>query len=264
MRYRLLTSDGLIGYFTCAANVISPLLKENELKPLLTVFLIALNLAASSSGVAAASRCADADAICRDFEKYLEAEQPEKVLARYKPSGNYSDAALSLIGSACLAMASRDNITPEEEEGYYRKALSVKHYIAYMGLYFSTVQKDEEKALNYLREYVKTKPADTVPYVILGEAELQRNRYALADTYLREAKRVAHAYSSRVDWLLFQANYLQKNYAIAQEMFESAITRGTFEKEISALSDDPRFADISARPEFRKHKELLRMVKTSQ
>ena len=235
------------------------------MKPFLMVFLVSLFFAACSSSVAAASsRCVDADVVCKDFEKYLEAEQPEKVLARYKPSEKYSDASLNLIGSACLAMASRDNISPEEEEGYYRTALSVKHYIAYMGLYFSTMQKDEEKALNYLREYVKTKPADTVPYVILGEAELRKNQYALADTYLREARRVARAYSARVDWLLFQANYLLKNYPFAQEMFENAITRGKFEKELKALSADPRFADIGSRPEFKKHAEVLKIVKGSQ
>jgi len=235
-------------------------------KPVLVITLIASIFAAASAAYASesTSKCADADTICRDFEKHLESDQPEKIIARYKQSEMYSDQALSFVGNAYLAMASRDNITPEQEEGYYRKALKVKHYIAYMGLYFLHVQKDEQKALGYLREYVKMKPADTVPYVILGEVELNQKNYTLADTYLREAKKVANAHSPRVDWMLFQANYHLKNYLFAQELFESTVTRGTFDKEIGALSTDPLFADIGKRPEFKKHQDLLKAVKTSQ
>jgi hypothetical protein len=132
-----------------------------------------------------------------------------------------------------------------------------------MGLYFFYAPKDEEKALGFLREYVKTKPADTVPYVILGESELNRKHYDLADVYLREAKKVAHAHSPRVDWMLFQANYLLKHYEFAKEMFESAVTNGNFENEIKVMTTDPRFEGIDKRPEFERYQSTLKAVKTS-
>ena len=219
-------------------------------------------ISASAIGARASapvSRCEEGDKVCREFEGLTENEKPEAIIAKYEAarSEKYSDESLRLIGGAYLALASRDNITPEQEEGYYRKALELKHYIAYMGLYFMYVQKDEDKALGFLREYVKTKPADTVPYVILGETELERKNYVSADAYLREAKKVAHAYSPRVDWLLFQANYLLKNYQFAKEMFESAVTKGKFEDEIKALSSDPRFEGIGKRPEFKIYEKLF-------
>jgi hypothetical protein len=104
---------------------------------------------------------------------------------------------------------------------------------------------------------VKTGPADTVPYAILGESELNQKNYALADTYLRQAKKVAHAHSPRIDWMLFKANYLLKNYEFAAEMFESAAKDEKFEKEIKALASDARFEGIGKRPEFKKFQGLL-------
>ncbi len=206
------------------------------------------------------SRCADENTVCREFEKLAGEQQPEKIIERYEasPAAAYDDAARRLIADAYLAAASQENISPEKEEQCYRKALELKHYIAYMGLYFFYAQKDEEKALGFLREYVKTGPQDTVPYVILGEAELMKNNYELSNTYLREGKKVAHAYSPRVDWLLFEANYLMKNYQFAKDMFESAVTRGKFDNEIRALLSDPRFSDIVKRPEFEKYKDLFK------
>lgn len=241
---------------------------EEEMKKTITSIMAALMLStvALSSSMAAApvSRCSDADSTCKQFETFIQAEQPEKVIAQYNPAQRYSDEALRYVGDAYLALASRDNITPEQEEGYYRKALEVKHFIAYMGLYFMYAQKDEEKALGFLREYVKTKPADTVPYVILGETELNRKNYSLAADYLREGKKVAHAHSPRVDWMLFQASYMLKDYAAAGELFESAVTKGTFDKELKTLVSDPRFADIEKHPEFRKHQNLLKTAKLPQ
>jgi hypothetical protein len=97
-----------------------------------------------------------------------------------------------------------------------------------------------------------------VPYVILGEAELNKQHYELSDRYLREAKKVAHAHSPRVDWLLFRANYLLKNYQFAAEMFGNAVAEGTFEQELKALKTDPRFEEIGMRPEFRKFDAFFR------
>jgi tetratricopeptide (TPR) repeat protein len=230
---------------------------------LIIITIALVFISASATGALASapvSRCEESDKVCKEFEGLTEAEKPEAIIAKYEAARTekYSDESLRLVGGAYLAMASRDNLTPEQEEGYYRKALGVGHSIAYMGLYFFHVQKDEEKALGFLQEYVKTKPADTVPYVLLGEAELERKNYALADGYLREAKKVARAHSPRVDWLLFQANYLLKNYQFAREMFESAVTKGNFEGEAKALSADPRFEGIGKRPEFKSYQELFK------
>lgn len=236
-------------------------MKLRSLVSALTASLFAV--ASAIAAPAPSSLCDDKDACCKTFETLLEAGQPERVIAGYKPSDTYSDQALLLVGSAYLALASRDDIAPEQEETYYRKALEVKHYIAYMGLYFLYAQKDRERALGFLRAYVKTKPADTVPYVILGETELSSGNYAQAAAYLREAKNVAHAHSPRVDWMLFQASYMLQNYSVAAELFESAVTKGSFDKELKALLADPRFFDINKRSEFRAFRELLEAAKTS-
>ena len=211
-----------------------------------------------------ASRCAGTDKICLQLEKLFEAQQFEKIVDQYDTGMKYSDGSRYLIGSACLALASQDNITPVQEESYYRGALQVKHYIAYMGLYFLYAQKNEEKALGFLREYIKTKPADTVPYAILGESELSKKNYELADSYLREAKKLAHAHSPRVDWMLFQANYLLKNYQFAKDMFESAVTNGKFEKELKAISTDSRFDGIERRPEFKQYQAMFKISQARQ
>jgi hypothetical protein len=206
------------------------------------------------------STCADSDRICMNFDQLLDRQQPEKIIEQYDSSIQYSEASLRQIGEAYLMLASRDNISPELEESYYRKALEVKYNISYMGLYFFHVQKDEEKALGFLREYVKHKPADSAPYLILGESELSKRNYELADRYFRMAKIVTHAHSARVDWLLFQTNYILNNYVFAKEMFESAVTHGKFDKEIKALLSDPRFAGIDKRPEFMQYQNLLKVA----
>ncbi len=237
--------------------------KGGHMMRIVTVLLILMMvIVPSSAGIASspASRCGDEDNICREFEQLSEQQQPEKIIRQYEAGTGAAPSAGSrfYIGQAYLALASRDGVSPEQEESYYWKALKLDHTIAYMGLYFFHVQKDEEKALGFLREYVKTRPEDTVPYVILGEAELSRKNYASADTYLREAKRVAHAYSPRVDWLLFQANYLLKNYKFASEMLENAVTKGKFENEIRALSSDRRFEGIEKLPEFQSLRKLFK------
>ncbi len=222
-------------------------------------------LPAQGSASSPGSRCEEGDKVCREFEQLAEEQQPEKIITRYEsgPGTTLSAGSRFYIGGAYLALASRDDVSPEQEESCYWKALKLDYSVAYMGLYFFHVQKDEEKALGFLREYVKTGPADTVPYVILGEAELNRNNFESADRYLREAKRVARAYSPRVDWLLFQANYLLKNYQFASEMFTSAVTKGKFENEIKALSSDSRFEGIEKRPEFQGPWKLLKIARSA-
>jgi hypothetical protein len=230
------------------------------------VFTLIITASAPGDASSPASSCKGTDTVCREIEQLTDTGQFEKIVAQYETAGGitYSENSRSYIGQAYLALASREDINPEQEERCYMNALKLNCPIAYMGLYFFHVQKDEEKALGFLREYVKTKPADTVPFVILGEAELARNNYKTADAYLREAKRVAHAYSPRVDWLLFKANYLLKNYQFASEMFMNAVTKGKFENEIKALSADPRFEDIAKRPEFNACRSLFNIAKSGK
>ena len=125
-----------------------------------------------------------------------------------------------------------------------------------MGLYFITVQKDPDAALGYLRQYVAAKPRDSVPYVILGEAELMKGRYKEADAFLRESKKIARANSPRVDWMLFKANYLMGNYGDAARMLESALASGQFDGQVKELASDVRFSGIGSRAEFRKFPRL--------
>jgi len=198
------------------------------------------------------SRCKTTDSACVRFENLVQAEQYGQVVKELDPSAQYSAGARQFIGQAYLGLAASETNTPEQEEAYCRKAIEVGAVQGYMGLYFIHAQKDGEKALGFLRQYVATKPGDSVPYVILGESELNKKNYRQADLYLREAKRVSSAHSSRVDWMLFQANYLLGNYAFAGEMFESALANGKFEQEVKELSTDERFQGIEKRPEFRK------------
>jgi tetratricopeptide (TPR) repeat protein len=230
----------------------------------LIVAMLTIILPIPGSASSPASRCENGDKVCREFEQLTEEQQPEKIIKQYEAGtgAELSAGSRFYIGGAYLALASGDNVSPGQEESYYWKALKLDYSVAYMGLYFFHVQKDEEKALGFLREYVKTKPEDTVPYVILGEADLNRHNYESADRYLREAKRVARAHSPRVDWLLFQANYLLKNYQFASEMFASAITKGKFENEIRALSSDPRFSEIGKLPEFQGLRKMLETAKS--
>ncbi len=228
----------------------------------LTIVVLVILLSTTGSASTPSSRCEDDDKVCREFERFAAAEQPGKIIEQYESGAGAvrSEGARFYVGQAYLALAARDDVSPAQEENYYWKALRLDCTAAYMGLYFFHVQKDEEKALGFLREYVKTNPPDTVPFVILGESELNRNNYAAADAYLREAKKVARAYSPRVDWLLFQANYLLKNYQFASEMLMNAVTKGNFEKEIKALASDPRFEGIEKRPEFQSLRKMLKVA----
>lgn len=201
--------------------------------------------------------CEANDAVCAGIEKLYVDEKYDEIVKKADPKAKYSEASRSLIGKAYLAIAGREDNTPEQEETYCRKGLEYGQVQAYMGLYFLTVQKDEKRALGYLREYVATKPADSVPYVILGETALEAGDAKAADAYLREAKRVTRSYSARVDWLLFRANYLLGNYAASSEFLGSALKNGPFEKNLKELLADKAYAGIDSRPEFSKHKDAF-------
>ncbi len=225
------------------------------------VILALLAFFGAPQGFASQASPCNFDKTCREFERLAEAEQYEKIIEKAGPAGNHSEGARRYIGRAYLALASREGTTPEQEEQYCRKALEYGFAQAYMGLYFLYAQKDAEAALGFLRQYVATRPKDSVPYVILGESELEKKEYKLADAYLREAKKVGRSYSAHLDWLLFQTNYLLGNYAYAGERLESALAQEKFRDEFKTLTSDPRFAGIEKRPEFKKHLEMLKDAK---
>jgi hypothetical protein len=141
--------------------------------------------------------CAKNDTACREFAKLSGAEQFEQLVAQVNPKRAYSEGARRYIGEAYLMLAGREANTPEQEEQFCLKALEYGATPAYMGLYFIHAATDTEKALGYLKRYVATKPQDSVPYVILGEAELEKRNYSAASEYLTEAKKVSHGRSRR-------------------------------------------------------------------
>jgi tetratricopeptide (TPR) repeat protein len=221
---------------------------------LITVLTAVFIIVASPAYSLAAGNtpCDEKDAVCRDLARLAEAEQYDKIIGAIDAKKNYSDASRSIIGQAYLMIAGRETNTPEQEEQLCRKALEYGSTSAYMGLYFIYASKDTETALGFLKQYIGTKPKDSVPYVILGEAELDRKNYQTADAYLREAKKVARGHSSNLEWLSFQAGYLTGDYAYAGAMLESVMKEPEYEKELRALASDPRFSDMEKRPEFKR------------
>ena len=222
---------------------------------LAAVFII---MAAPAISLAAGNApCDEKDAVCRDLARLAEAEQYDKIIGALDAKTSYSDASRSIIGQAYLMIAGRETNTPEQEEQFCRKALEYGSTSAYMGLYFIYASKDTEAALGFLKQYIATKPKDSVPYVILGEAELEKKNYQTADAYLREAKKVARGSSANLDWLSFQAGYLTGDYAYAGAMLESAVKTPEYEKELRALASDPRFSGMEKRPEFKQYESML-------
>jgi hypothetical protein len=127
--------------------------------------------APAESPAAGNAPCGEKDAVCLEFAGLYEAEQYDKIIGAIDTKKNYSDASRSIIGQAYLMIAGRETNTPEQEEQFCRKALEYGSTSAYMGLYFIFASKDAETALGFLKQYIATKPKDSVPYVILGEAE---------------------------------------------------------------------------------------------
>jgi len=202
--------------------------------------------------------CDEKDTVCKEFSRLAETEQYDKIIGALDAKKSYSDASRSIIGQAYLMIAGREANTPEQEEQFCRKALEYGATSAYMGLYFIYAAKDPETALGFLKQYITTKPKDSVPYVILGEAELEKNNYQAADTYLREAKKVARGYSANLEWLSFQAAYLTGDYAYAGASLENAMKKPEYEKELRTLAADPRFSGMGKRAEFKQYEHLFK------
>lgn len=230
--------------------------EKNMQKTLVGLLVLSALTLAPGMGFAAdspqPSLCPDKEALCKEFETLVQNEQYTAAISKIDPKAAYSETTRQYIGKAYLGLAPAENNTPEQEEQYCRKALEFGAVQAYMGLYFITVQKDPEAALGYLRQYVATNPRDSVPYVILGEAELAKNHYQEADAFLRASKKVARANSPRVEWMLFKANYLLGNYEDAARMFESAAASGQFDGQVKELASDVRFSGIANRTEFKR------------
>jgi Flp pilus assembly protein TadD len=226
-------------------------------KQLMIMIVVAFGL--FISGITAAEKqCPEKDEQCSEFARLAETEQYDKIIESIDAKTTYSDASRNIIGQAYLMIAGRESNTPEQEEQYCRKALEYGATSAYMGLYFIYASKDTEAALGFLKQYVATKPRDSVPYVLLGEAELQKKNYQTADAYLREAKKFARGHSTNLAWLSFMAGYLTGDYPYAHAMLESAIKDPTYEKELRALASDPRFAGMVKRPEFKQYEYLFK------
>lgn len=220
---------------------------------IIMVVAVVIVLAGLSAAVAAVpgTECMK-DRACQEFARLAENDQFDAILAKVDPNATYSSAAKDIIGQAYLMIAGKEGNTPEQEEMYCRKALEYGATSAYMGLYFIHAGENTEEALGYLREYVATKPNDAVPYVLLGESELEKGNYATARTLLENAKKLARGRSSHLDWLLFQAAYLTGDYALASNLLDSAIKQGYSVNDLKTLLSDPRFNGLEKRPEFRK------------
>jgi tetratricopeptide (TPR) repeat protein len=213
---------------------------------------------AGHAGVQAGENCTAKDTACREFAKLAETEQFDRIIEMADASNKHSEAARSYIGQAYLMVAGRETNTPEQEEQLCLKALEYGATSAYMGLYFIHAGQNPDKAIGYLKQYVATKPKDSVPYVLLGEAEMDKENYETANLYLREAKAVARGHSTNLAWMLFQVNYLLGDFAYASVMLEGALAQGQFISELRSLAADPRYADIDKRPEFRKYESIIK------
>jgi tetratricopeptide (TPR) repeat protein len=222
-------------------------------------FTMAIAFIISGSGaMAAQSVCSAQDGACTEFSTLAAAEQFEKIIEKVDATTTYSAEARDLIGQAYLILAGKEGNSPAQEEQFCLKALEYGATSAYMGLYFIHAGQNEEKALGFLKQYIAAKPRDSVPYVLLGQAEMDKGNYQAANAYLREAKSVARGHSTNVDWMLFQVNYLLGDFAYASAMLDGALTQGQFVNELKSLSTDPRFADLSLRPEFRKYVPMIK------
>lgn len=226
--------------------------------------VIAIILMGNSIGLAAEPSCSTKDAACREFAKLAEAGQFEKLVARVDARKVYSGDSMALIGQAFLMLAGKEGNTPQQEEQFCLKALEYGATSAYMGLYFIHAGQDDEKALGYLKLYVATNPKDSVPFALLGEAEMNKKDYAASYDYLREAKKVARGTSVNTDWLLFQASYLTGDYHTASAMLDSSFSQGKTVGDLKSLVSDPRFSDMGKRQQFRKFFPIINGTTTAR
>lgn len=212
----------------------------------------------------AETSCSSKDTACKEFAIFYNAGQFEKLIAGVDTRQAYSKDTKGLIGQAYLMLAGKEGNTPEQKEQFCLKALEYGANSAYMGLYYLYSQKDREAALGFLKQYIATGPNNSVPYVILGEAEMGKKNYSAANAYLREAKKLTSGASKDLDWTLFQANYLTGDYYIASSMLNSAFAQGKTVGDLKALIVDPRFSDMGKRSEFKKFFPIISGTTTAR
>jgi len=222
------------------------------------IMAVTLIISLQSGAMAAGSTCSAKDAACKEFSMLAAADQFDKIIEKVDAKTTYSEAARSYIGQAYLMVAGRETNTPQQEEQFCLKALEYGATSAYMGLYFIQSGQDPDKALEYLYQYIMTDPKDSVPYVLLGEAEMEKENFEDANLYFRAAKTRARGHSTNLDWMLFQVNYVLGDFAYASAMLDGALTQGQYVNELRSLSANPFFADLSTRPEFKKYVPLLK------
>lgn len=222
------------------------------------IMAFGLIIAGRSGALATEKACTANDAQCKELAKLAAAEQFDRIIEKVDANKKYSEASKSYIGQAYLMIAGRETNTPEQEEQLCLKALEYGATSAYMGLYFIHAGRNPEKAIGFLKQYVATKPQDSVPYVLLGEVEMEKENYETANMYLRAAKSVARGHSTNLDWMLFQVNYLLHDFSYASVMLDGALAQGQFINEFKSLAADPRFADLGNRPEFRKYEPMIK------
>ena len=199
----------------------------------------------------------------------LVAKMPPQPSSKYAEEGTLLHGCMEdlLAGGDMNDLIAKHKLTDEQVEKlqFCLKALEYGASSAYMGLYFIHAGTDVAKALGYLKQYVGTKPQDSVPYVLLGEAAYAQRNYADAKAYLQEAKKVARGKSANVDWLLFQASFLTGDYSLASTMLDSSFAQGKTVGDLKALvSADTRFAEIGKRSEFRKYMNILNGTTTAK
>jgi tetratricopeptide (TPR) repeat protein len=229
--------------------------RRRDMKKLIVLSLIAfaLSLAGNSEILAGNIACGKEDAVCQEFAVLSEAGKFQTIIAKVNPKQVYSAAAQRLIGNAYLIAAGKEGNTPQQEEQFCLKALSYGATSAYLSLYFSHVDIDNEKAIGYLREYVKTKPEHAAPYVLLGEADYKKGKFKNAKEYLRQASKVTLIASGDLDWLLFKTSYLSGDYSLASATLDSSFSNGKTMSDLKTLvASDPRFTDMGKRAEFQK------------
>jgi tetratricopeptide (TPR) repeat protein len=225
---------------------------------------LALMVMVQAIGQAAEVSCPAKDSVCKEFAKLTNAGQFEKLIAQVDAAKTYSRDSQDMIGQAYLLLAGKEGNTPEQEEQLCRKALEYGATSAYMGLYFLYSGTNTEAALGFLKQYIAAGAPDAVPYVLLGEAEMDKENYAAANAYFREAKKMSRGVPRDLDWALFKTSYLTGDYHTASTMLNSAFSQGKTVGDLKALVVDQRFSDMGKRMEFKKFFPIINGTTTAR
>lgn len=198
------------------------------------------------------------DVECKRLERLSDQREDRKIVETTSPEKTYSPGAVFYIGLAYKSLASRKGVTFEQAVDYYLKALEFNYYPAHLDLYRLYLEKDQKKALGHLRRYLETNPGDPNAYFAAGEEEYREGNYKASHNYLRQAKKLSKGHTAGIDWLLFKVNYILRNYSSARKALDDALAQARLKTELKQLKDDPRFADVLERPEFKTYQQMIR------